>query len=89
VPELLVPISLAAPLNPLPLPSNFGVVLAAPMSPVSVGIDKKISGAKPPEKKIAKPQPPVKQGLFKKGFLNPRRTASVTPVSPRESMSEW
>jgi hypothetical protein len=49
-----------------------------------VGFDKKDSGAKPQEKKAAKPQPPVKQGLFKKGFFNPRSTASITPISPRE-----
>jgi hypothetical protein len=51
---------------------------------MSVGFDKKDLGAKPPEKKATKPQPPVKQGLFKKGFLNPHPTASVTPVSPQE-----
>jgi len=47
-------------------------------------LSKKDSGVMPPEKKAAKPQPPVKQGLFKKGFLNPRPTASITPISPRE-----
>lgn len=38
---------------------------------MSVGFNKKDSGAKPPKKKAAKPQPLVKQGLFKKGFFNP------------------
>ncbi len=30
------------------------------------------------EKKATKAQPPVKQGLLKKGFLNPRSTATIT-----------
>jgi hypothetical protein len=41
----------------------------------------KIMGAGPPAKKT---EPPVKQGLFRKGFLNLPPIVSVPPASPRE-----
>jgi hypothetical protein len=38
-PELLVPVSLAIPLNHLPMPSSNGVVLAAPVVPQSSPVE--------------------------------------------------
>jgi hypothetical protein len=38
--------------------------------------------AEPPAKKVAELL--VKQGLLRKGFLNPRPTVIVTPISPQE-----
>jgi hypothetical protein len=42
----------------------------------------KVMVVEPPTKKVAESL--VKQGLLRKGFLNPHSTVSITPDSPRE-----
>jgi hypothetical protein len=58
---------------------------------MSVGYaDKRVTGAEPPLKKVAKPpamkksETPVNHGLFRKGFLNLPPIVSVPPASPQK-----
>jgi hypothetical protein len=56
--------------------------------------DKRVTGAKPPAEKLAKPPAmkksvtPVNQGLFRKGFLNLPPIVSVPPVSPQVEIND-